>query len=74
MRFRPLHKLYGGLRIVQVCEDWPKWFQEYFSGSDDGSATSYRMRCGIDLNTRRNRSDVNMIDEIWAYILTGGSH
>jgi FkbM family methyltransferase len=66
-RFRPLHKLYGGMRIVQVCEDWPKWFQEYFNGPGDGSATSYKMRCGIDLNTRRNGSDIYMIDEIWAY-------
>jgi len=66
-RLRPLHKIYGGLRIIRVCRDWPKWFQEYFSGSNDGSGSCYRMRCGIDLHTRRNRSDFHMIDEIWAY-------
>ena len=66
-RFRLPHKIYGGLRIIQVCRDWPKWFQEYFSGLDDGSGGCYRMRCGIDLYTRHNRSDFHMIDEIWAY-------
>ena len=66
-RFRPLHKIYGSLRIIQVCRDWPKWFQEYFSGLNDGLDDCYRMRCGIDLYTRHNRSDFHMIDEIWAY-------
>jgi len=62
-RFRPLHKIYGGLRIIRVCRHWPKWFQEYFSGLSDGSGGCYRMRCGIDLYTRRNRSDFHMTDE-----------
>lgn len=66
-RFRPLHKIYGALRIIQVCQDWPKWFSEYFGGSRDGSSNSYRMRCGVVLSTRRNGSDFHMIDEIWAY-------
>ena len=66
-RFRSIHKLYGGLRIIQVCRDWPKWFQEYFSALSDGSDGCYRMRCGIDLYTRRNHSDFHMIDKIWAY-------
>ena len=65
--FRPLHRIYGGLRIIQVCRDWPKWFNEYFGGFNDGSRDCYRMRCGINLNTRHNRSDFHMIDEIWAY-------
>ena len=64
---RPLHKIYGGLRIIQVCRDWPKWFREYFSPRNDGLADFYRMRCGINLYTRHNRSDFHMIDEIWAY-------
>jgi FkbM family methyltransferase len=64
---RPFHKIYGGLRIIQVCRDWPKWFHEYFVGLDDGSANCYRMRCGINLYTRHNGSDFHMIDEIWAY-------
>ena len=42
---RPLHKIHGGLRIIQVCRDWPKWFREYFSPRNDGSADIYRMRC-----------------------------
>jgi FkbM family methyltransferase len=62
-----LHKIYGGLRIIQVCRDWPKWFHEYLSAFHDGSGDCYRMRCGINLYTRRNRSDFHMIDEIWAY-------
>jgi FkbM family methyltransferase len=66
-RFRPLHKIYGGLRIIQVCRDWPKWFHEYFSGLNDGLADCYKMRCGVELYTRHNRSDFHMIDEIWAY-------
>jgi FkbM family methyltransferase len=64
---RPLHKLYGGLRIIQVCRDWRKWFGEYFNGPNDGSSGCYRMRCGIELYTRHNGSDFHMIDEIWAY-------
>jgi hypothetical protein len=66
-RLRPLHKIYGGLRMIQVCRDWPKWSYECFSALNDGVADCYRMRCGIDLHTRRNRSDLHMIDEIWAY-------
>jgi len=66
-RFHLLHKIYGGLRIIQVCRDWPKWFQEYFVGLNDGLVGRYRMRCGIDLYTRHNQSDFHMIDEIWAY-------
>ena len=66
-RFRPLHKIYGGMRIIQVCRDWPKWFREYFSGASDGLNDCYRMRCGVKLHTRRNRSDFSMIDEIWAF-------
>jgi FkbM family methyltransferase len=61
------HKIYGGLQIIKVCRDWPKWFYEYFGGLDDGSGDCYRMRCGIDLHTRHNRSDLYMIDEIWAF-------
>src|SRR4029078_12849095 len=64
---RALHRIYGGLRIIQICRDWPKWFQEYLSRPNDGSDDCYRMRCGIDLYTRHNRSDFHMIDEIWAY-------
>jgi hypothetical protein len=61
------HKIYGGLRIIQVCRDWPKWFREYFSGINDGLSDCYRMRCGVSLYTRRNGSDFHMIDEIWAF-------
>jgi FkbM family methyltransferase len=64
---RLLHKIYGGLRIMRVCRDWPKWFQEYLSSTNDGSSDFYRMRCGLTLYTRRNGSDFHMIDEIWAY-------
>jgi FkbM family methyltransferase len=64
---RPLHKIYGGLRIIQVCRDWPKWFREYFTGPNDGSDEFYRMRSGVTLHTRRNRSDFSHIDEIWAF-------
>jgi FkbM family methyltransferase len=66
-RLRPLHKIYGGLRIIQICRDWPKWFHEYFSELNDGSGDRYRLRCGISLYTRHNGSDFHMIDEIWAY-------
>jgi FkbM family methyltransferase len=66
-RFRPLHKIYGGLRIIQVCQDWPKWFREYLQDLNDGGMDSYQMRCGVNLYTRHNRSDFHMIDEIWAY-------
>ena len=66
-RFNPLHKIYGAVRITQVCRDWPKWFQEYISATNDGSPDCYRMRCGVKLHTRHNRSDFHMIDEIWAY-------
>jgi FkbM family methyltransferase len=62
-----VHKIYGGLRIVRVCSDWPKWFHEYFTNPNDGSADCYRMRCGTRLYTRRNRCDLTMIAEIWAY-------
>jgi FkbM family methyltransferase len=64
---RPLHQMYGGLRIIQVCRDWPKWFREYFTVSNDGLVDCYRMRCGVNLHTRHNQSDFHMIDEIWAY-------
>jgi FkbM family methyltransferase len=66
-RFKPIHKIYGGLRIIQICRDWPRWFHEYFTGLNDGSSDRYRMRCGIELYVRHNRSDFHMIDEIWAY-------
>ena len=59
-----MHKIYGGLRIIQVCSDWPKWFREYFTGANDGRRSCYLMRCGT---TRRNRSDIHMIGEIWAF-------
>jgi FkbM family methyltransferase len=62
-----MHKIYGGLRMVQVCTDWPEWFHEYFTGVNDGSAVCYQMRCGTRLHTRRNRGDFHMIDEIWGY-------
>jgi hypothetical protein len=62
-----VRKIYGGLRIVQVCSDWPEWFHKYFTSVNDGSAACYRMRCGTRLHTRRNRGDFHMIDEIWAY-------
>jgi FkbM family methyltransferase len=65
--FRLLHKIYGGLRIVMVCSDWPKWFNEYLSNPNDGLSDSYRLRCGVTLHTRHNQSDFHMIDEIWAY-------
>lgn len=64
---RMFHKIYGGLRIIQVCRDWPNWFHEYFSRINDGSSNLYRMRCGARLCTRRNGSDFHMIDEIWAF-------
>jgi FkbM family methyltransferase len=64
---RLLHKIYGGLRVVRVCRDWPKWFYECFTNTNDGSADCYRMRCGTRLHTRRNHSDFHMIDEIWGY-------
>ena len=64
---RVQHKIHGGLRIIQVCRDWPKWFREYFSELNDGLSDSYRMRCGVRLYTRHNRTDLNMIDEIWAF-------
>ena len=63
----PLHKIYGGLQIIRVCRDWPEWFYEYLARPNDGSDGRYRMRCGVTLYTRRNRSDMQMIDEIWAY-------
>ncbi|HYW98084.1 MAG TPA: FkbM family methyltransferase [Candidatus Elarobacter sp.] len=62
-----VHKIYGGLRIVRVCSDWPKWFHEYFTNPNDGRLDCYRMRCGTRLHTRRNRCDFHMIDEIWGY-------
>jgi FkbM family methyltransferase len=62
-----MHKIYGGLRLILVCRDWPKWFREYFTGANDGRGSCYRMRCGTRLHTRRNRSDIHMIDEIWAF-------
>ena len=64
---RLLHKIYGGLRIMRVCRDWPKWFHEYLRAANDGLNDSFRMRCGVTLYTRHNRSDFHMIDEIWAY-------
>ena len=36
-RFRPLHKIYGGIRIMRVCRNWPQRYQEYFNGLIDGS-------------------------------------
>ena len=62
-----LHRIYGGLRIIQVCRHWPRWLNEYFGGLTMDHVMCYRMRCGINLNTRHNRSDFHMIDEIWAY-------
>jgi FkbM family methyltransferase len=62
-----MHKIYGGLRLIQVCSDWPKWFREYFTRANDGRGSCYRMRCGTRLHTRRNRSDIYMIGEIWAF-------
>ena len=48
-RFRPLHKIYGGIRIMRVCRNWTQRYQEYFNGLIDGSGGCYRLRCGIDL-------------------------
>lgn len=62
-----VHKIHGGLRMIQVCRDWPKWSFEYLSRANDGRRQVYEMRCGLSLNTRRNRSDVHMLDEIWAF-------
>src|SRR5437899_2526167 len=62
-----VHKIYGGLRLIQVSSDWPKWFREYFTGANDGRVSCYQMRCGTRLHTRRNRSDIHMIDEIWGF-------
>jgi hypothetical protein len=28
-RFRPLLKIYGGIRIMRVCRNWPQRYQEY---------------------------------------------
>jgi FkbM family methyltransferase len=53
--------------MIQVCRDWPRWFGEYFGGINDGRPMRYRMRMGAVLNTRRNRSDLHMIDENWAF-------
>ena len=64
---RLLHKLYGGTQIIRISQDWPKWFREYFTGVNDGAYDDYRMRCGVRLYTRRNRTDFHMIDEIWAF-------
>jgi len=50
-----------------VCRDWPRWFYEYFGRLNGGSVGCYRMRCGVDVHIRHNRSDFHMIDEIWAY-------
>ena len=61
------HKIYGGMRMVQACSDWPKWFREYFSRVNDGHTECYRMRGGARLHTRRNGSDIHMIDEIWGF-------
>lgn len=61
------HKVHGGLQLIAVCRDWPKWLGEYFSGADDGRPESYRMRCGVTLHTRRNKSDLHMIDENWCF-------
>jgi len=62
-----IHKVYGGLRLMRVCRDWPSWFREYFSKANDQRARMYRFRNGAVLHTRRNRSDLHMIDEIWAF-------
>jgi hypothetical protein len=40
--FHSLHRIYGELRIIQVCRDWPKWFNEYFGWFNDGSRDCYR--------------------------------
>jgi FkbM family methyltransferase len=61
------HKIYGGFRMIQACNDWPKWFREYFSGVNDGHGDCYQMRGGVRLHTRRNGSDIHMIDEIWCF-------
>ena len=34
-RLSPLHKIYGRLRMIQVCRDCPKWFHEYLSALND---------------------------------------
>jgi len=62
-----MHKIYGSLRMVQACSDWPKWFREYFSRVNDGLEECYRMRGGARLHTRRNGSDFHMIDEVWGF-------
>jgi FkbM family methyltransferase len=64
---RALHKAYGGTQIVRVCRDWHSWFYEYLAGSNDGAPARYRMRNGAVFNTRRNRMDIRIIDEIWAF-------
>ena len=61
------HKIYGGLKLIQVCRDWPKWFREYFDHANDLHDDRYAMRNGAVLHTRRNQSDLHMIDEIWAF-------
>lgn len=62
-----VHKIYGGVRLIQACKDWPKWFGEYLTRANDGGAECYRMRSGARLHTRRNGSDFHMIDEIWGF-------
>jgi FkbM family methyltransferase len=61
------HKLYGSMRMVRCCRDWRAWFREYATKPADDGPTRYRMRNGVVLNTRRNRMDLHMIDEIWAF-------
>lgn len=53
--------------MVQCCRDWRAWSWEYITRPDDDRPARYRMRNGVVFNTRRNRMDLHMIDEIWAF-------
>lgn len=61
------HKVYGGVQLIRACKDWPKWLREYTGGGANDGVERYRMRGGALLYTRRNGSDLHMIDEIWAF-------
>jgi FkbM family methyltransferase len=61
------HKIYGGVQLIRACKDWPLWFKVYASGAVANQQVCYRMRGGARLLTRRDGSDLHIIDEIWAF-------
>ena len=64
---RTLHKAYGATQVVRACRDWPSYFAEYATSADDGRERTYRMRSGAVFRTRRNRMDIRIIGEIFAF-------